>query len=969
MTELERLLSAANQVREEFQKNCPFPLILWINDEVLKKLMRVAPDFESWATATEFRVDLHKLKNQLKQGIKKWFTNQFKLEGEGSLKKLQAELEAAERDLLNSELILEPEIKAILASLKGAILFRINQINLALEQDQIALQLWQQLNHLDYQAKILGEITLCYYQKAIPYRELEREEWQVTQSYLSQFLAVLQQIERPDLAIASLLNFRRMLRRLQGWEAWEPIVKKIWKQHQIAHKRIAKAQDYAFLAEAAIAKEDWIQAKEYAELALEFSTLPLGQSPHLYEEGNEPLATQEVIAYTASLSQFILAQTQQHLGQLPTAIHTLENILEAVSSPKYDPQLYLDILNLLHSLYWQQNEYLKAFEIKLKRQSIEQQYGFRAFVGAGRIQPQREAKLLLTQVEHQQETMASEIEASGRYLDVEKLIGRIGRNDCKLLVIHGQSGVGKSSLVQGGLVPALKQKSIDGQDYLPILVNVYTNWVAELGRVLSAALAEKKIELKGVLDSPAAILEQLRQSESYYLRTVLFFDQFEEFFFVYTDPVRRREFFQFLGECLKILSLKVILSLREDYLHYLLECNRLDSMAVISHDILSKNVLYPLGNFAPEDAKAIIQRLTERSNFYLEPTLIDELVPDLASELDSVRPIELQVVGAQLQTENITKFEQYRERGPKQELVKRYLEEVVNNCGEENREVANLVLFLLTNEKGTRPLKTREELEQDLNKLLTAQFFADSSQLDLVLKIFVGAGMVLLFKESPTDRYQLVHDYLAMLIYQQQKPKLDELAAALGREKELRRKAEEELQQAEAARQKAELDRQKAELDRQKANQRIRLGSVVLIASLVVAAATGIFASLTTQNLKNQQEVTGLERDSFKVLKQFEFQSIEALLSAMRAAQDLKRALMKQNLPLEQYPTAAPVLSLQTILDNIQERNQLKGHQAPVISANFSPDGQRIVTASADKTAIIWDLSGKQIAQLQGHQD
>ncbi|MGE5659116.1 MAG: hypothetical protein ACM37W_21185, partial [Actinomycetota bacterium] len=34
VTELERLLSAANQVREEFQKNCPFPLILWINDEV-----------------------------------------------------------------------------------------------------------------------------------------------------------------------------------------------------------------------------------------------------------------------------------------------------------------------------------------------------------------------------------------------------------------------------------------------------------------------------------------------------------------------------------------------------------------------------------------------------------------------------------------------------------------------------------------------------------------------------------------------------------------------------------------------------------------------------------------------------------------------------------------------------------------------------------------------------------------------
>ena len=63
-------------------------------------------------------------------------------------------------------------------------------------------------------------------------------------------------------------------------------------------------------------------------------------------------------------------------------------------------------------------------------------------MGAGRIQPQRQAKLALTQVETE-EAIAPEIAASGRLLDVERLIERIGRNDCKLIVIHGQSGVGK----------------------------------------------------------------------------------------------------------------------------------------------------------------------------------------------------------------------------------------------------------------------------------------------------------------------------------------------------------------------------------------------------------------------------------------------------------------------------------------------------------------------------------------------
>ena len=41
-----------------------------------------------------------------------------------------------------------------------------------------------------------------------------------------------------------------------------------------------------------------------------------------------------------------------------------------------------------------------------------------------------------------------------------------------------------------------------------------------------------------------------------------------------------------------------------------------------------------------------------------------------------------------------------------------------------------------------------------------------------------------------------------------------------------------------------------------------------------------------------------------------------------------------------------------------------------VLSAAFSPDGSRIVTASEDKTARIWDAAtGKEIAVLRGHDD
>ncbi|MDZ7961299.1 MAG: ATP-binding protein [Aulosira sp. DedQUE10] len=909
--DLPQMLTSANQVREEFRKHFPFPLVLWINDDVHKQLMQIAPDLESWAVTRKFAISKQDLVDFILATADKWFSNNLTLSLAAYLR-LEAELKAAQKDLLDDAQFNNLEIQADIASLLGVIKQVNHQIDSALEHYQIALALWQQANNLERQIKILGNIALCYYLKAAKYLDTNNLDWHNTQHYLQQYIDLLTQAQNPNLIADSIGQLGGILRDVRIWQQFQNLadqLKSFAQQaliiHQTNNQRRELAKDYGFLAEVALVQKSWHEANEFIQQALQiWSGIPRVESGLLPE-----LPENFINSHDFSLYQFILALSQYHLGQIQEAISSLE-AAKANANPLKDLKLYLQILDYLQRLYFERQEYLKAYEMKQQQRSIEQQFGLRAFIGAGRLGSTKQVFGETVEAATLQENIAPEIAASGRQLDVERLIERIGRPDYKLVVIHGQSGVGKSSLINAGVVPALKQKAIGIQDNLPVVMRFYTHWEEELGRLLlgegqgaggreqgelrcddssfegdnssfllevsssegdnsslgddtpspehenSAFLRDtpssehdnlssegdnstflldtpstEHENLGFLLDTPSSehdnlsaegdnstflpnnptsepqffhsqpplvplppapcplpssLLTQLRDNEAKNLRTILIFDQFEEFFFAYPEPSQRRQFFEFLGECFNVLSVKVILSLRVDYLHYLLECNDLRNMQIIGNDILSKNVLYKLGNFSPTDAKSIIQRLTENTSFRLEPTLIEQLVQDLASELGEVRPIELQVIGAQLQTENITTLAEYQQRGTKEQLVKHYLDGVVHDCGAENQQLADLLLYLLTDEKGTRPLRTLVELERDLQASIkedkeTSSLITElplSKNLELVLAIFVKSGLVVLLKEKPSDRYQLVHDYLATFIRQQRKRKLKDLMVA-----------------------------------------------------------------------------------------------------------------------------------------------------------------------------------------------
>ncbi|RLC00948.1 MAG: hypothetical protein DRI57_31685 [Deltaproteobacteria bacterium] len=170
----------------------------------------------------------------------------------------------------------------------------------------------------------------------------------------------------------------------------------------------------------------------------------------------------------------------------------------------------------------------------------------------------------------------------------------------------------------------------------------------------------------------------------------------------------------------------------------------------MERDILARKIRYPLGNFTKNDAKEVILSLSRRSQFQPEDQLIDKIVDDLARDSKGVRPIELQIVGSRIEAKTIDSLEKYR---PKEELISDFLEEAVGDCGTENNDAVNLILYLLTDEKFTRPLKTRAEILSELRD--SGLESITDEQLDLILDILEGSGLIFVLPGKPA-RYQLV---------------------------------------------------------------------------------------------------------------------------------------------------------------------------------------------------------------------
>ncbi|KAB0240326.1 hypothetical protein EZJ55_06705 [Microcystis aeruginosa EAWAG127a] len=993
---LETLFSNFNQVRTQFQNSFQFPLLLWVTDEVLVSLRQNAPDFVSggksfsfhWTT-TELSDFLHKAADELFHAVLQngaigflpyTSINSTKL---ADYRRRYQEIASAWQELERRQIELEQKLRASYIFAQGGdcydrslkpqpIEMRVELVKQAIEKYQESLVICQTIAEKTAEGTLDYCLSLCHHRLALLESSKAREHWQEEEKYLSNACQIF---DNKDAEIAAKLRneLGGVLQNLEKWPELSQLAADSIALDSQLQNPLPLAQDYSFQAKIALEKaketkekqEEILEARKAASLALQ-ALKRLKRSPQIQR-------------WHTPRYLLLLAQAKKHLEKWQLAIKTLKRALQTIEDARdklaahdhYEPALHIEILEELQEVFFHQRQYEEAFQKKQEILLVKGQNGLLAFVGASSLRPP-------VSPTGGEEIPDRAIDASGRQQDVEEIIRRLSpRNQKKLTIVLGPSGVGKTSMLEAGLVPQLRQEIFEGLKIMPLFLRLSKtkDWREEIQQELEKerkllnihALVHAESENTGInaavdRDVEALMIERLKSQQDQVF-TVLILDQFEDFFFICKNPQERTRFFDFLKQCFGISNVLIVISLREDYLHYLLELEKYIQDNQQSErttdadyqDVLSYKNRYPLHNFTKEKAKELIRDLTSNSQFKLEDNLIEKLVDDLAGNTEQVRPIELQIVGAQLQEEEISSLAEYiklaeGENSPKHSLIKKYLNDVVKACGEKNKEIADLVLYLLTDEDYKRPIKTLKDFRE------TIENNDDITQLPLVLDIFVQSKLVVDYKETSEKQYQLLHDYLARLIREQSKAreewyraKIDkismeaanakaEAAAAEARaaEAESKVKLEIDLDEANKAKEQAIHDREQAESARKQAIQekeaaerrKEEVKKISIVGSSVVGVVVFFFLAIVLPAWMTSDRLTkenSAEIDGARVMKSFNsgYGNLENFFfRALQLGQkfnDLVKINSFQG--FDGYPTTSPLLALQQTFETIDKQD------------------------------------------------
>lgn len=337
----------------------------------------------------------------------------------------------------------------------------------------------------------------------------------------------------------------------------------------------------------------------------------------------------------------------------------------------------------------------------------------------------------------------------GRELDVGGIIGQIRQSGYQLGVLYGPSGVGKTSIIQAGLVPRIEGDCrpcyVDCQQLRHLGEGEHYLKSEDLLSRLAVALSPSRgTATRGTRALPHAVA-QVRGTHPG--PVVLFLDQFEQVFDL-LDGQERETFTRGLAAlCTTERSvLKIVLSIRADYFGLLYQ-----------YLTIERPYTYFLDKFNDQQARSVIRRSTGLSDRLNEeapdhPLLSfeDTVIDDLRGMDGRIHPVELSLICWVMQRDQgaLTRSA-YLGSGGKEGWLERYLDEILHASG--NRTQALLVLSSLI-EQDKAILRTAAEVVS-----ITA---SDRAAVEKTLEYLDRAHLLTRESDSQIFRYRLAHEYL-----------------------------------------------------------------------------------------------------------------------------------------------------------------------------------------------------------------
>ena len=206
----------------------------------------------------------------------------------------------------------------------------------------------------------------------------------------------------------------------------------------------------------------------------------------------------------------------------------------------------------------------------------------------------------------------------GREAEVKRMLGRLGADGACSVV--GPAGIGKTSAVFAGLVPALRRGRLPASERWPV-VSVRPGDRAL--SVLVEALTKLKPATTFAAEEVEALVASLRQD---FQRVVLVIDQFEDLF-TRTRESEQTQFIGYLNElCNRDRGLVMpVVILRSDFLGELARAPDLAQLLAASSPVL-------IGPLSEDKLREAIEIPARRFGVTLEPGLADRLLADVADE-------------------------------------------------------------------------------------------------------------------------------------------------------------------------------------------------------------------------------------------------------------------------------------------------------------------------------------------------